>query len=143
MDDNGELNKFNEQFTSLMKNIRSGVESIEHMQFTTSRSLVSPLSQILSEIEVSTIKLSSMRKISDKKVQKGKVISYLTLEMEFLNTKYPYLGNSIKNNWPAKWWKSVNVVLDSISNYFKIPYWDIVQEVVKISSIFVGIDSEL
>jgi len=76
-----------------------------------------------------------MYEITDSRVLKEKVITFLTYEMTYLNSKYPHSGDSQKKLKPNKWLKSANVVLKSIGNYFQIPYLDIIHEVIKLCSI--------
>lgn len=137
------MDDFNRDFETLIENIYSEVRFIELEELQIPPGAISPLSKILSEIPISGIEMSAMREISDSRVQKEKVISLLTYEMKFLNSKYPHLdGDEIRKMKPNKWWLSVDVVLNSIASYINIPYLDIIQEIAKLCSIIVGADSE-
>lgn len=137
------IDDFNKQLIILIENIRSEVKYIEMTELEIPTGSVSPLGQILSEIFIPNIEINSMLEISDSRVEKGKVISYLVYEMRFLNSKHPHSDDNKIKMKSNKWLKSVGVVLESIANYFKIPYWDIIQEVTKLASIIVGADSSL
>lgn len=133
------LDEFNSQLATLIENIKSEMQYIEKMELEIPDGSISPLGQILSEISIPEIEINSMLEIPDSRVQKTKVISFLTYEMRFLNTKCPHLADNIKVKTLKlnKWLRAVDVVLESIRHYFKIPYWDIIQEVIKLGSTIV------
>jgi hypothetical protein len=128
------IKELNNQFEILFKNINSMIRLIEKQKLYISEDEVSPLGKILSQIKITNIN-EEMLKIKNLE-EKEKVISFLTYEMMFLNSKYPRSEHEINLN-QNKWLRVVSIVLKSMESYLNIPFLEFVREIVKIGSIIV------
>lgn len=131
------LNQLKEKFKNLLENINEEIQYVGSQKLGIDKNEFYPLSKILSEILERPFEMNFKNNQSS---YSEEVIHYLTYELIFLNDKCPH-GNHTNNEKKVlnsnKWLEAVYIVLESIANYFHVPFLDIIKEVVKLGSIII------